>query len=289
MRETVIVCLAGFLCSCATAGKSPRSPDLSSAAVRSSRYVVVGTIDGRRVTLVDYEADVTVVAFWFLFCEPCLLEMPYLERLYQQYRKDPAVSILSVSIDPKDQAPDVAQSAGDLKLSFPVLLDPDSDLMDRFGRGTVPMIVFITRDFKVHREFAFLPEPVESFLAAKGKIIELAKRGEVLQRPTEDAVQGPSDAVKEPSSDTSPTFWWPKEVAFTDREKRAVRHMLGYLFPNASARVIDEMMAQVEEGARAGKEVTLRAIELLIGSKVARGYLFLQGEPHTAGVGISLH
>src|SRR5215813_2336442 len=143
------------------------------------------------------------------------------------------------------KAPIVAQTAGDLKLSFPVLLDPNSDLMERFGMGAVPMTMFISRNFKVHREFAFVFEPVEKFLEAKGEIIELAKQGRVPQKPTEDG-------VKELPPDVPLTFWWPKGVAFTDREKRAVRHAQNALFPRAGEQAIDEMLAQVEQGARAG-------------------------------------
>ena len=83
------------------------------------------TLNGQSVSLADYAGKVVLVNFWATWCSSCLTEMPDYEQVYQQYRQDKFV-ILGVNFQ---EAPDtVAQYAGGLGLTFPILLDTDGNV-----------------------------------------------------------------------------------------------------------------------------------------------------------------
>ena len=65
-----------------------------------------------------------IVNFWATWCQPCLIEMPSLEALWQQYRGR-GLTVLAVSVDRDAPRPLLDPYVGRLGLSFPVLLDAD--------------------------------------------------------------------------------------------------------------------------------------------------------------------
>ena len=55
--------------------------------------------DGEAVKLASVGARVTVVAVWATTCGPCLQELPYVEALFESFRGDPDVAVISVTED----------------------------------------------------------------------------------------------------------------------------------------------------------------------------------------------
>ena len=136
------------------------------------------TIDGRPVNLKDYKAPVTVLAFWATWCHPCLEELPYVEKLYQQYKDDRDVSIVGVSVDRPGALELVKTQIADLKLTFPVLFDSQWKLIKQFTEQIhIPLLVFIDRDGKIYSEFGFSKARADDFASNKGNLIELARGG----------------------------------------------------------------------------------------------------------------
>lgn len=57
------------------------------------------TLDGKTVRLSDYQGKKGVfINFWATWCPPCRLEMPTMEKVYQEYQSQ-GLEILAVSID----------------------------------------------------------------------------------------------------------------------------------------------------------------------------------------------
>ncbi|MEK7836974.1 MAG: TlpA disulfide reductase family protein, partial [candidate division NC10 bacterium] len=62
--------------------------------------------------------------FWATWCTPCMIEMPALEALWREYRSRRLV-VLGVSVDRGAPRALLEPYIELLRLTFPILLDPD--------------------------------------------------------------------------------------------------------------------------------------------------------------------
>ena len=53
---------------------------------QSAPGFTLGTLDGHRASVADHRDKLVVVNFWATWCQPCTLEMPSLEALWNRYR-----------------------------------------------------------------------------------------------------------------------------------------------------------------------------------------------------------
>ncbi len=110
-------------------------------------------IHGKRVSLADYKGKAVQLNFWATWCAPCKIETPWLVELEKQYGPQ-GFEILGVSFDDLDkddkaklatETADIARSAGQLHISYPVLLDGDA-IGKAYGDPSVfPTSYFIDR------------------------------------------------------------------------------------------------------------------------------------------------
>ena len=156
----VWVALLGVACDAGYSDAPPEEGPGTPAAFRQAR-VEMGSkapaftlidLQGRRLALSDYRGEVVLLNFWATWCAPCLVEMPGMERLYQDLKKE-GFEILAVSSDPQGRA--VTQPFVESKgLTFPVLHDSDYRVSGRYGVRTLPMSFLIDRNGTlIHRVF----------------------------------------------------------------------------------------------------------------------------------------
>jgi cytochrome c biogenesis protein CcmG/thiol:disulfide interchange protein DsbE len=94
--------------------------------------------------LEDYRGKVVLLHFWATFCTPCLKELPALESLWRRYRERGLV-ILGVAAD-RGRADLVRKFADTAGVTFPVLLDPEGMVRNRYEVVALPMSYLIGRD-----------------------------------------------------------------------------------------------------------------------------------------------
>jgi thiol-disulfide isomerase/thioredoxin len=118
--------LAGLLCAGALAASEVRADP--------SRFIpwtqpeppplVLNDLAGRRHALADYRGRVVLVNFWATWCEPCLDEMPSIQRLKTRLSGRP-FEVLAVNYG--EFGPKVGAFAGRLAVDFRILLDPNRE------------------------------------------------------------------------------------------------------------------------------------------------------------------
>jgi cytochrome c biogenesis protein CcmG/thiol:disulfide interchange protein DsbE len=93
-------------------------------------------LDGKMVSLTNYQGHVVLVNIWATWCPPCVDEMPSMERLYQEL-KDENFEIVAISIDQMG-AEAVAPFMKKNNLSFTALLDPEGTIKSTYQITGVP-------------------------------------------------------------------------------------------------------------------------------------------------------
>ena len=116
----------------------------SSTSPASRAPALTGTAigGGSAVDLSAHRGSVVVVDFWASWCEPCAEAMPALERIYQQYRGQGLV-VIGVSED--DAEPNAQSFLSRTRVSFPVMLDRNHTIANRYRPPTMPTSFVIDR------------------------------------------------------------------------------------------------------------------------------------------------
>jgi len=95
------------------------------------------TLDGGRASLTDHRDKLVVLNFWATWCQPCTVEMPSLEALWRRYH-DRGLIVVGVCVDRGAPKALLEPYVRNLKLTFPILLDPDSKTSDRWRVTALP-------------------------------------------------------------------------------------------------------------------------------------------------------
>jgi peroxiredoxin len=93
-------------------------------------------LHGRTVQLSALHGKVVFVNIWATWCQPCIDEMPTIQRLYDRLHAQ-GLEVLAVSLDPLGEQV-VAPFMRDYQLTFPALLDTTSSVERLYGTTGVP-------------------------------------------------------------------------------------------------------------------------------------------------------
>jgi len=112
------------------------------------------SLDGQTVRLSDLRGKAVLLNFWATWCAPCRLEMPTIDKAYQEY-KSRGLEILAVSLDAGSNSV-VKNFMQELKLDFPVLLDPNMEVLRLYRQFSIPATFLIDKQGIVrHRELGY--------------------------------------------------------------------------------------------------------------------------------------
>ncbi len=107
----------------------------------------IENLRGGDVTLADYKGKLVLLNFWATWCAPCLKEMPSMEKLWQKY-KEQGLVVVAVSVD-EGYKKRIQTFLKLYDLSFPVLLDPESEVSDLYKVSGIPASFLIDRNGKI--------------------------------------------------------------------------------------------------------------------------------------------
>jgi thiol-disulfide isomerase/thioredoxin len=100
----------------------------------------LAALDGRTVALEGLRGRVVVINYWATWCEPCIDEMPSLERLRVKMKGRP-FEVLAVNYGESPER--VSRFVAKMKLTMPVLLDPYKNSVDAWKVRGLPMTFIV--------------------------------------------------------------------------------------------------------------------------------------------------
>jgi peroxiredoxin len=127
---------------CALAAVILASAAFAADASGPAPAFTLSAVDGSQGTLSQYKGQVVMLNFWATWCGPCQQEMPLLDQMYKKY-KPAGFTLIGVNVD-KD-APPVKALLARKPVSFPVFLDPASQVSKAYHVDEMPSSVIIDR------------------------------------------------------------------------------------------------------------------------------------------------
>jgi len=108
------------------------------------------TLTGESFTLSDLQGQAIVVNFWATWCPPCRAEMPAIQEMYEVFQERGLV-FLAVNATNQDTLREIAPFVKEHGLTFPVLLDVNGEVSNRYRVNSLPTTIFIGKDGIIHK------------------------------------------------------------------------------------------------------------------------------------------
>jgi peroxiredoxin len=102
------------------------------------------SIDGDDVSLADYRGQVVLLNVWATWCDPCVRELPELQRMHEQLH-DKGLTVIGLNTDVRGKLGAVRQMVVHNDLSFPVWIDFESKSQVTFKLRGYPTSFLIDR------------------------------------------------------------------------------------------------------------------------------------------------
>jgi peroxiredoxin len=100
----------------------------------------LSTPEGEKISLRDFRGKIVFLNFWASWCAPCREEMPSMEKLYQEF-KDKNFVVLAVNV--KDRKYDAVNFVKEMKITYPIAIDPDGQVGLLYGAWGLPTTYLI--------------------------------------------------------------------------------------------------------------------------------------------------
>lgn len=122
--------------------EASKSEELAKVNFLRPSFSLAG-LDGKEYSTDEVNKPL-VINFWASWCGPCKLEAPELVKLYQKYNKD--IEIYAVNLTASDSVEGAKNFADEYGFQFPVLLDTDNVVSDKYNIIAIPTTYFINSE-----------------------------------------------------------------------------------------------------------------------------------------------
>lgn len=96
-----------------------------------------------KIQLADLQKPV-MINFWASWCGPCRMEAPDFAEVYEKYQDE--VEFYAINITNKDKLESVESFVEEFTFTFPILLDHDGAVSERYQIFSIPTTFFVNTD-----------------------------------------------------------------------------------------------------------------------------------------------
>jgi len=126
----------------ATSASQPSNSGAQASGDMAAPDFTLFSPEGEEISLSDYEGQVILVNWWATWCPPCKAEMPAIHAFYETHQAD---GFVVLAVNSQEGASTVKSFIQDNGFTFPVLLDSQGQVMDRYHVRALPTSFIIDR------------------------------------------------------------------------------------------------------------------------------------------------
>lgn len=104
---------------------------------------------GETVSLSDFRGQPVVLNFWATWCPPCRAEIPFFQNASRHYNGQVAI----LGVNDGESLSTVSPFVTEFGMTYPVLLDSDSEVTIRYRVSALPTTIFIDSDGIIQEVF----------------------------------------------------------------------------------------------------------------------------------------
>ncbi|GAB3922783.1 redoxin family protein [Mucilaginibacter myungsuensis] len=107
-------------------------------------------LQGKPVTADQLKGKIVIMDFWATWCVPCMEELPYLQKVYDQYKNNPKVMFMVINSGARNTIVDAQKWGAEHKqYSFPLYFNNDPNIGEKVGFTLIPTIAVLDADGKM--------------------------------------------------------------------------------------------------------------------------------------------
>ena len=129
------------------------SPSATEAAPKTSAQApnfTLSDLSGQKVSLQDFRGRVVLLDFWAIWCPPCRMSIPALEKLNKEYSSR-GLQVVGVNLD--EDSSGVPDFVKENSMQYPILMGAESDVSELYQVRGIPTMYLIDKNGAIVRRW----------------------------------------------------------------------------------------------------------------------------------------
>ena len=146
IHSLLLLLLCACVCSCSPGEEPRKGPTAKIAVDAAAPDFSLKDLNGRDVSLSSFRDRPVLLVFGTTWCPYCREEIPRIKEIFRQGRAT-KLEVLNIYIN--EQEAKVSAFAAKYELPYPILLDKDGQVAERYQVRGVPTIVLLDGQGKI--------------------------------------------------------------------------------------------------------------------------------------------